>query len=102
MKLSLYFVGFFSAHEPGTIQRWRPREEDDELVPKPEADKRFDHLATEMRARRKVDGLRVASVALYTESGDAIRSMTADGTEATPMKQDAAVFLQTRRVRCTA
>ena len=97
MRVTLYFVGFYSAFEPSTIQRWRPREEDPELCSRTEADKRFAYLEQEMKARRKVDGLRVASIAIFTEHGDAIKAMTLDGTEAKPKPEDVGLFLRTTR-----
>lgn len=97
MRVTLYFVGFYSAFAPGAVQRWRPKEEDAELCSRTEADKRFAHLEREMKARRKVDGLRVASIAMFTERGDAIRSMAFDGTEAESKPEDAGLFMRTTR-----
>lgn len=97
MRVTLYFVGFYSAFKPGTVQRWRPNEEDAELCSRTEADKRFAHLEREMKARREVDGLCVASIAMFTEHGDAIRAMAFDGTEARPKPNDAGLFLRTSR-----
>lgn len=106
MRVTLYFVGFyvgFYSAAPGAVQRWRPKEEDDELCSRTEADKRFAHLEREMKARRKVDGLRVASIAMFTERGDAIRSMAFDGTEAKPNPEDAGLFLcMTKQARGAA
>jgi hypothetical protein len=70
-----------------------------ENVGEKKAKKRFEHLAERMKAGKKVDGLRVASVALFTEKGDAIRSMAFDGTEAQAKTEDVGVFLQTTVVR---
>lgn len=102
MDNQLFFVGFFSPSEPGMVQRWRPKQNSPESVSKAVAKKRFRRLTRRMKAGKKVDGLRVASVAIYTERGDAIRSMTADGTEAKGKPDDGALYLQTIRVRGSA
>lgn len=97
MRVTLYFVGFYSAFEPGAVQRWRPKDEDPELCSRTEADKRFAYLEGEMKARRKVDGLKVASIALFDEKNNAIRAMTFDGTEAKSKPEDVGCFLRTTR-----
>ncbi len=99
MDSELFFVGFYSPSEPGMCQRWRPKMNSPENVPERKAKKRFEHLAERMKAGKKVDGLLVASVALFTEKGDAIRSMMFDGTEAQAKPEDAIALLQTNVVR---
>lgn len=102
MQIPLFYVGFFSPSEPGMIQRWRPKLNSPENVPITTAQKRFRRLAKRMKQGQKVDGLRVASVALYTADGMAIRSRTADGTEAKATPEDACTFLQTAPIRGVA
>lgn len=99
MARELFYVGFYSRSEPGVLQRWRPKTDSHEMVSAKLAAKRFDRLVERMKAGKKVDSLRVASVALFTAKGDAIRSMTSDGVEARPKPADAFAFLQTTVVR---
>ncbi len=99
MDSELFYVGFYSPSEPGMCQRWRPKMNSPENVRLKKALKRFNRLVDRMKAGKKVDGLLVASVALFTAKGDAIRSMTADGTEAQAKPEDAIAFLQTTVVR---
>lgn len=99
MDRELFYVGFYSAAEPGMLQRWRPKTDSPENVSHKLATKRFDQLVKRMKAGKKVDGLRVASVALFNVKGDALRSMTSDGVEARPKSADAFAFLQTTVVR---
>lgn len=99
MARELFYVGFYSKSQPGVLQRWRPKTNSPENVSKQLAEKRFDRLVERMKTGTKVDGLRVASVALFTVKGDAIRSMTSDGVEARPKPADAIAFLQTTVVR---
>lgn len=99
MDSELFFVGFYSPSEPGMCQRWRPKMNSPENVRLKKALKRFNRLVDRMKAGKKVDGLLVASVALFTEKGDAIRSMTFDGTEAQATPEDAIALLQTTVIR---
>ena len=99
MARELFYVGFYSRSEPHMLQRWRPKTDSPENVSHKLATKRFDRLVERMKAGTKVDNLRVASVALFNANGDAIHSMTSDGTEALPKPEDATRFLQTKRVR---
>ncbi len=99
MDSELFYVGFYSPSEPGMCQRWRPKMNSPENVRLKKALKRFNRLVDRMKAGKKVDGLLVASVALFTAKGDAIRSMTADGTEAQAKPEDVGAFLQTTVIR---
>lgn len=99
MASELFYVGFYSASEPGVVHRWRPKTNSPENVSRTKATERFELLVLRMRSGLKVDGLPVASVAIFTAMGHAIRSQTADGTEAQPMPEDAGAFLQTAVVR---
>lgn len=98
----LFYVGFYSPSAPGMVHIWRPKNKAPELVSEDAARERFKHLATRMAAGKKVDGLAVASVAIFTEEGEAIRSRTADGTEAHAKPEDAGLFLQTAPIRGSA
>lgn len=95
----LFYVGFYSPTAPGMVQIWRPKKKSPENVPEDEAKERFKYLARQMKEGEKVDGLFVASVAMFTENGDAVRCRTADGTEAKSKASDAGIFLQTNVVR---
>ena len=95
MASELFYVGFYSVSERGFVQRWRPKTNSPENVSRTKATERFELLVLRMRSGLKVDGLPVASVAIFNAKGDAIRSQTADGTEAQPMPSDAGAFLQT-------
>lgn len=90
--IELFTVGFFSPTEPGIAHTWRPKEKSREAVPREKADKRFDKLVKAMRKGKQVDGLLVASVWMRDATGEAIRSMTSDGTEAQSKPGDEARF----------
>ena len=94
MAKPLFYVGFYSPSEPGNCQIWRPKDDSPEKVSMALASKRFERLAKSMASKEKVDGLRVASVALFDAKGSAIRSRTADGTEAESRPYDFGAFLQ--------
>jgi hypothetical protein len=88
-----FTAGFFSPSHPGIAWIWRPLIEDDELCPRAEAERRFDILAKRMSKGKKVDGLQVASVFIRDEStGEAVRSITQDGTEAEARAHDLGMF----------
>jgi hypothetical protein len=92
-KNNHFAAGFFSPSYPGIAWIWRSKEEDDELCTRPEAERRFDKLAKRMSKGKKVDGLEVASVFIRDEStGEAVRSMTQDGTEAQARAHDLGMF----------
>jgi hypothetical protein len=91
MKCTKYTAGFFSSSIPGVAQNWRPTELANEQCSRPEADRRFDTLVKAMTQHEQVDELTVASVFIRNEStGEYIRSMTADGTEAEAKSTDRA------------
>lgn len=84
-----FTVGFFSAMEPGRAQVWRPKEKDAEECGEEEAGRRYAKLRRSMRKGKVVDGLSVASIWMKDEqTGDYIRCMTSDGTEATATLSD--------------
>jgi hypothetical protein len=98
-KQQQFMVGFFSQSEPFIAQIWRPKEKDSEECDKGEADKRFKTLRKAMKKGKEVDGLFIASVFIRSvATGDAIRSMTKDGTEAAPLVHDAGMFLATAKL----